>query len=227
MEERNKTDLQERYPEQRQEELGLKSKMIPVPDDGSQTCIGSNRLKGQKIRLILGDLREEEFSKKLIEGAVKLFGDPTTLVLIAGKQQTEVDIRNLSTEQMVDIYKTNVFSLIWLVKAALPYLHESSNIITANYIQADQPSSFLVDYAKTKAAIKNMTNSLTKLLAPEGIRGNSVVAPGLIWTPLQAVRGQPKKNIPSFVRLLYSSAPDNFQNWQEPTFFLHQMTQPI
>lgn len=147
--------------------------------------------------------------------------------MVAGKQQTEVDIRNLSTEQMVDTYKTNVFSLIWLVKAALPYLHESSNIITANYIQADQPSSFLVDYAKTKATIKNMTHSLTIQLAPEGIRVNSVVAPGLIWTPLQAVRGQPKKNIPSFVRLLYSSAPDNFQNWQELTFLLHQMTQPI
>ena len=277
MEEKKKTDLQAPYPEQSQEEPGLQSKMIPVPDDGSQTYIGSNRLKGQKaiitggdsgigrsvalayahegsdivlnylpqeesdaqevkqlveavgqkIKLIPGDLREENFSKELIEGAVKFFGDPTTLVLVAGKQQTEVDIRNLSTEQMVDTYKTNVFSLIWLVKAALPYLHESSNIITANYIQADQPSSFLVDYAKTKAAIKNMTNSLTKQLAPEGIRVNSVVAPGLIWTPLQAVRGQPKKNIPSFVRLLYSSAPDNFQNWQEPTFFLHQMTQPI
>lgn len=227
MEEKNKTDLQERYPEQRQEELGLKSKMIPVPDDDSQTCVGSNRLKGQKVRLILGDLREEDFSKKLIEGAVKFFGDPNTLVLVAGKQQAEVDIRNLSTQQMVETYKTNVFSLIWLVKAALPYLHESSNIITANSIQADQPSSFLVDYAKTKSAIKNMTNSLAKQLAPEGIRVNSVVGPGLIWTPLQAVRGQPQKIIPSLVRILYSSAPDNSQNWQEPTFFLHQMKQPI
>lgn len=247
MEEKKKTDLQAQYPEQSQEEPGLQSKMIPVPDDGSQRYIGSNRLKGQKaiitggdsgigravalayahegadivlnylpqeesdaqevkqlveavgqkIKLIPGDLREENFSKELIEGAVKFFGDPTTLVLVAGKQQSEVDIRNLSTEQMVDTYKTNVFSLIWLVKAALPYLHEGSNIITTNSIEADQPSSFLVDYAGTKAAIKNMTKSLAKQLAPEGIRVNSV-APGPIWTPLQVVGGQPQKNIPSF-----------------------------
>ncbi len=34
MEEKKKTDLQAQYPEQSQEEPGLQSKMIPVPDDG-------------------------------------------------------------------------------------------------------------------------------------------------------------------------------------------------
>lgn len=55
MEEKKKTDLQAPYPEQSQEETGLQSKMIPVPDDGSQTYIGSNRLKGQKAIITGGD----------------------------------------------------------------------------------------------------------------------------------------------------------------------------
>ena len=90
-----------------------------------------------------------------------------------------------------------VFSLIWLVKAALPHMQPGSSIITTNSIEAEQPSSFLVDYAGTKAAIKNMTMSLAKQLANRGIRVNSV-APGPIWTPLQIVGGQLPENIPTF-----------------------------
>lgn len=101
------------------------------------------------------------------------------MTLVAGKQQAEVDIANLSTQQITDTYATNVFSLIWLVKAALPHMQPGSSIITTNSIQAEQPSSFLVDYAGTKAAIKNMTMSLAKQLANRGIRVNSV-APGPI-----------------------------------------------
>lgn len=152
---------------------------------------------GQKIKLVSGDLKDESFSTSLIEQAVQFFGEPTVLVLVAGKQQAQTDIRNLSTKQMIDTYATNVFSLVWLVKAAIPYLKNGSSIITTNSIQADSPSPFLVDYAGTKAAIKNMTKSLAKQLAPKGIRVNSV-SPGPIWTPLQIVGGQLPDNIPSF-----------------------------
>lgn len=124
-------------------------------------------------------------------------GDLSILTLVAGKQQAEVDITNLSTTQLEDTYATNVFSIVWLVKAALPHLQPGSSIITTNSIQAEQPSSFLVDYAGTKAAIKNMTMSLAKQLANRGIRVNSV-APGPIWTPLQVVGGQLPENIPTF-----------------------------
>jgi len=53
---------------------------------------------GQKIKLVSGDLKDESFSISLIEQAVQFFGDPTILVLVAGKQQAQTDIRNLSTK---------------------------------------------------------------------------------------------------------------------------------
>lgn len=170
-----------------------------LPEEGSdaQEVKGIVESLGREIKLVPGDLKDEAFSERLLEETVSFFGDPNILVLVAGKQQAELDIANLSTQQMQDTYATNVFSLVWLIKAALPHLGPNSSIITTNSIQADQPSPFLVDYAGTKAAIKNMTVSLSKQLASRGIRVNSV-APGPIWTPLQIAGGQLQENIPSF-----------------------------
>ena len=58
-----------------------------------------------------------------------------------------------------------------------------SSIIATSSIQADSPSPTLLPYAATKAAITNMTASLSQLLGEKGIRAN-VVAPGPVWTPL-------------------------------------------
>lgn len=170
---------------------------LPEEEPDAQEVKGIIESLGRKIKLVPGDLKNEAFSQKLIDEAVSFFGDLSILTLVAGKQQAEVDIANLSTQQITDTYATNVFSLIWLVKAALPHMQPGSSIITTNSIEAEQPSSFLVDYAGTKAAIKNMTMSLAKQLANRGIRVNSV-APGPIWTPLQIVGGQLPENIPTF-----------------------------
>lgn len=170
---------------------------LPEEESDAQEVKGVIQSLGREVKLVPGDLKDEAFSKRLVEEAVSFFGDPNILVLAAGKQQAEVDIASLSTQQMQDTYATNVFSLIWLIKAALPHLGPNSNIITTNSVEADQPSAFLVDYAGTKAAIKNMTVSFSKQLASRGIRVNSV-APGPIWTPLQVSGGQLPENIPSF-----------------------------
>ncbi|MBW8038348.1 SDR family oxidoreductase [Lactobacillus helveticus] len=71
-----------------------------------------------------------------------------------------------------------------------------SSIITTNSILAEDPSAYLIDYAGTKAAIKNTMFRLAKQLAQRGIRVNSV-ALGPIWTPLQVVGGQLAENIPT------------------------------
>lgn len=170
---------------------------LPEEESDAQEVKRVIESSGRKIKLIPGDLKDEGFNQELIEEAVAFLGSLDILVLVAGKQQAQTDISKLTTDQLLGTYTTNVFSLIWLVKAALPYMNPGSSIITTNSIQASQPSSFLVDYAGTKAAIKNTTVSLSKQLAPKGIRVNSV-APGPIWTPLQVSGGQLQENIPNF-----------------------------
>lgn len=170
---------------------------LPEEASDAQEVQGIIESLGRQIKLVPGDLKSESFNQKLVNEAVAFLGDINVLVLVAGKQQAEIDITNLSTQQLTDTYATNVFSLVWLIKAALPHLPPNSSIITTNSIQADQPSSFLVDYAGTKAAIKNMTISLAKQFSNRGIRVNSI-SPGPIWTPLQISGGQLPENIPNF-----------------------------
>lgn len=153
--------------------------------------------EGRKAVLIPGDLSDEAFNKEMVDKAREELGGLDILALVAGKQQAVEDIMELSTEQLRKTYETNVFSMFWTVKAALPHLPKGATIITTSSIEAYQPDLFLLDYASTKAAILNFTRGLAKQLAPKGIRVNSV-APGPIWTAIQVGGGQLQENIPEF-----------------------------
>jgi NAD(P)-dependent dehydrogenase (short-subunit alcohol dehydrogenase family) len=153
--------------------------------------------EGRKAIPIPGDLKDERFCVRMVKEAHKRLGGLDILALVAGKQVAVEDISEITTKQLEDTYKTNVFSLFWVCKAALPLMRPGGAIITTASIQATAPSPSLIDYASTKAAILNFTRSLAKQAIENGIRVNCV-APGPVWTPLQPSGGQPPKKIPSF-----------------------------
>lgn len=153
--------------------------------------------EGRKAVLIPGDLSDEAFCKELVDKAYTELGGLDILALIAGKQQAVEDIADLTTEQIRKTFEVNVFSLYWVVKAAMPYLPKGASIITTTSVQGYNPSPNLLDYAATKFAITGFTRGLAKQVASKGIRVNSV-APGPIWTPLQISGGQPSDVIPTF-----------------------------
>lgn len=152
---------------------------------------------GQKAVAIPGDLSDESFCIQLIEEVVTELGGIDILVNNAGKQVYLKDITKLDTSQLEATFRVNVFAMFWLTKAALNHMPAGSAIINTTSIQAYQPSKELLDYAATKAAIANFTHGLAQQLAPKGIRVNGV-APGPIWTPLQASYGQPMEKLIKF-----------------------------
>ncbi|HEY1844176.1 MAG TPA: SDR family oxidoreductase [Buttiauxella sp.] len=152
---------------------------------------------GQKAVLIPGDLSDEKFARGLVNQAIKALGGLDILALVAGKQVAVEDIAELTTEQFQETFAVNVFALFWITQEALPHLEAGASIITTSSIQAYQPSSHLLDYAATKAAILNYSRGLAKQVAEKGIRVN-VVAPGPIWTALQISGGQTQEKIPAF-----------------------------
>ena len=152
---------------------------------------------GGKAVLVPGDISDEATARELVRTAVAELGGLDLIANIAGKQQFVEDLADLTSQQFDETFKTNVYALFWIIQEALPHLPAGSSIINTSSIQAYTPNPGLVDYATTKAAINTMSKSLAQQLAPRGIRVN-VVAPGPIWTPLQAAGGQPTDKLPDF-----------------------------
>lgn len=129
-----------------------------------------------------GEITSEDFCKRLVKNAVDELGSIDILVNNAGKQVFCEDILDLSSEQWLETFATNISAIFWITKAALPHMPSGASIINTTSIQAYQPSPTLIDYASsTKGAIVAFTHGLGKQLAPKGIRVNAV-APGPIWT---------------------------------------------
>jgi NAD(P)-dependent dehydrogenase (short-subunit alcohol dehydrogenase family) len=151
---------------------------------------------GRKAVSLPGDISAESFCQKLVEQASQALGGLDILVNVAGVQHSVDNIADLTTEQFDRTFKTNVYALFWICKAAIPLMPPGATIINTSSIQAYQPSPNLLDYATTKSSIVAFTKSLAKQVAAKGIRAN-VVAPGPVWTPLQTSGGQPSEKIPS------------------------------
>jgi NAD(P)-dependent dehydrogenase (short-subunit alcohol dehydrogenase family) len=162
---------------------------LPQEQDDANEVIKLIEAAGRKAVALPGDLRKEAFCKQLVEDAVKRLGGLDILVNNAAFQRSRDSILDITTEQFDDTFRTNVYALFWLTRAAVPHLKPSSAIINTASIQGYDPSENLVDYAATKAAIISLTKSLSKQLTPKGIRVNAV-APGPYWTPLQPSGGQ-------------------------------------
>lgn len=139
--------------------------------------------QGRKCLLISGDLREESFCKKIVKDTLDAFGHLDILVNNAGVQFPQNSLENISTEQLEDTFRTNIFPLFHVTKAALPHLKKESSIINTASITAYMGNKLLIDYSSTKGAIVSFTRSLALSLVSKGIRVNGI-APGPVWTPL-------------------------------------------
>jgi NAD(P)-dependent dehydrogenase (short-subunit alcohol dehydrogenase family) len=139
--------------------------------------------EGSEAEILAGDIGSEQFCRDAIAKAVQRFGRIDILVNNAAEQHTVEGLEELTEQQLVRTFRTNIFSMFFLTKAALPHLGSGSTIINCSSITAYRGHAQLIDYAATKGAIVTFTRTLSQLMAPRGIRVNAV-APGPIWTPL-------------------------------------------
>lgn len=170
---------------------------LPVEEPDAKEVVRIIEAEGRKAVALPGDIRDESFCRRLVTDAVQKLGGLDILVNNAAKQSAVPTIADLTTEQFDATFKTNVYAMFWITKAALQHMKPGSSIINTTSVQAYEPSADLLDYAQTKSAIVAFTKALAKQLAAKGIRVNAV-APGPIWTPLQPSGGQPPEEISEF-----------------------------
>lgn len=169
---------------------------LPEEEEDAQDTAEWIRKAGRKALLLAGDGRSEEFSSRIVEDTLAEFGRLDIVVLNAAYQKNRDSFESLPTEEFDRVFKTNLYSLLWTARAAVPHLKPGASIITTASIQAFNPSPQLIDYAMTKGAQVAFTKALAQELGPKGIRVNAV-APGPIWTPLIPATEWPDK-LPSF-----------------------------
>ncbi|GAA2126891.1 SDR family oxidoreductase [Arthrobacter humicola] len=165
---------------------------LPEEEEDAQDTAAWIRKAGRKAVLLPGDGRSEDFAAKIVNDTLTEFGRLDVLVLNAAYQKNRDSFESLPTEEFDRVFKTNLYSLIWTARAAVPHLNAGASIITTASIQAFKPSPELIDYAMTKAAQVAFTKALAQELGPRGIRVNAV-APGPIWTPLIPATAWPDK----------------------------------
>lgn len=139
--------------------------------------------EGRKCVAIAGDIGNEQFCQQAVQQTVQELGHLDILVNNAAEQHPQQSISDISAEQLERTFRTNIFGMFFMTKAALPNLKEGSTIINTTSVTAYQGSPQLLDYSSTKGAIVAFTRSLSQSLVEQGIRVNGV-APGPIWTPL-------------------------------------------
>ncbi len=138
---------------------------------------------GRRAVAFAGDVGDEAFCNDVVERTVREFGRLHILVNNAGEQHERQRLEDISREQLERTFRTNIFSMFYLTKAALKHMGDGGAVVNSTSVTAYRGSAHLVDYASTKGAIVAFTRSLSTQLAERGIRVNAV-APGPIWTPL-------------------------------------------
>jgi NAD(P)-dependent dehydrogenase (short-subunit alcohol dehydrogenase family) len=139
--------------------------------------------EGRRCLTLPGDVGDEAFCRQAVERTVRELGRLDVLVNNAAEQHQTDGIADISAEQLERTFRTNIFAMFFLTKAALPHLGEGSAIVNTTSVTAYQGNPSLLDYSSTKGAIVAFTRSLSQQLIGQGIRVNAV-APGPIWTPL-------------------------------------------
>ncbi|WP_078382414.1 SDR family oxidoreductase [Sutcliffiella halmapala] len=138
---------------------------------------------GVRCLLYSGDVGQKDFCTDVVKQTVEEFGSLQVLVNNAAEQHYQKRIEDISSDQLLRTFQTNIFSYFYFIQAAMPFLKEGSSIINTASIVSYKGQPVLMDYAATKGAIVALTRSLSANIVGSGIRVNGV-APGPIWTPL-------------------------------------------
>ena len=144
-------------------------------------------------------LTSEVEVKSAFDSVKKEFGKIDVLINNAGIS-SHTKLLDFSEEEYDKIADLNIKSVFVCSKVAVPYLTETKGVIlnTSSMVSRDgQPSGVM--YPASKYAVNGITQSLSRELAPLGIRVNAV-APGI--TETEMVSAVPKNMIEPLIKTI-------------------------
>src|SRR5262245_230501 len=88
---------------------------FPTEQPDADEVVSLIRECGRKAVAIPGDLRDENFCKKLVADTAEQLGGLDILVCNAARQQTRPSILDISSEDFDATMKTNVYAPFWII----------------------------------------------------------------------------------------------------------------
>jgi NAD(P)-dependent dehydrogenase (short-subunit alcohol dehydrogenase family) len=146
--------------------------------------------EGRRCITISGDVADAKFCEDAVKQTIKAFGRLDVLVNNAAFQQ-HATFDQLREEQFDRTLKTNLYGYFHMAKAAVPRMKRGGAIVMTGSVTGMLGNKDLLDYSMTKGGIHVFARSLATHLVDRGIRVN-VVAPGPVWTPLNAADKSPE-----------------------------------
>jgi len=165
-----------------------------LAEEGANVCIcarGEDELLataeelGENVVPVQADVTETEDVERLIEETVDAFGTIDILVNNVGTTGSFELLDAVPEEEWQTVFETNLFGTMRVTKAALPYLRADDwgRIVNVASDAGLMPHDKMPQYNASKAAMINLTQSLSKSYAADGLRINAV-APPTTRTPL-------------------------------------------
>jgi NAD(P)-dependent dehydrogenase (short-subunit alcohol dehydrogenase family) len=160
--------------------------------DAAEAVAARARAAGVRAQTVAGDTVDEATVDRLFDAAAR-FGPVTGLVNNAGVTSPMGKIADTSTADLRRVVDVNVVGYLLCAREAARRMSAGGAIVNVSSSAATlgSPNEY-VHYAASKAAAEAMTVGLAKELAPAGIRVNAV-APGITWTDLHAISGDPQR----------------------------------
>lgn len=152
----------------------------------AQRVVDEIKAQGGQAQAVLGDLTVERDAEQVIEASLAAFGGIDILVNNVGGSANVArpDWFDTPLAEWQENFENNTLAPVRLIRALVPAMRERrwGRIIQISSRNAISPHAQFPGYGAAKAALNNLTLSLSKGLAGTGVTSNGIM-PGLIYTP--------------------------------------------
>lgn len=160
------------------------NKLIAVSRSEKQLKELQAKFGKQQVEIVIGNVSDKHTQVAAIERAVKGFGQLDSVIANAGKLDPVAKLSEANTDEWKTLFDVNFFSVVDLVKLALPHLRKSHGKLVAVLTGAsEKPYKTWGAYGASKAALNHYV--LTLAVEEPDVLAISV-APGVVDTSMQS-----------------------------------------
>ena len=156
--------------------------------EGLKATAGAVEAIGRRTHTAVLDVRDEDASAAFLAEVGERFGKIDVLVNNAGGGFWSPFL-DVSAKGEQALIRENFGSVTIYIRHAVPLMTDGGSIINVTSIEAHRAGPGFAIYSAMKAAVANLTFSLSMELAPRRIRINCI-APDMIPTPGDSTLGQ-------------------------------------